>query len=301
MMHMTFRICMVITAIGLVLGSVREGLCEQNSKSMVTIAANEKQVKTLRVAAGQIPVSDDIPTNVETISRAIDYAIEQKADVLLTPEGSLSGYTHEFDQKSVEKGLEQLLAKSTKGGLALALGTCFVEPGDGRCYNQIRFYDGQGNFLGFHSKTLLCGSMTKPLKGEITRYAVQPLQTYTLNGIKIGGLICNDMWGNPGGTPMDEPHLSQKLSDMGAKIIFHAINGGRSGSNWSKNVYWPFHETNLRIRACAGKVWIVCADNCAPTDIPCSAPSGVLGTDGDWVAKAPDQGEHIVVYTIELE
>jgi predicted amidohydrolase len=265
-------------------------------------ASEEAQAgKQLRVAVAQIPVSRDVSTNVETISRAIDWAIDEKAEVLLTPEGSLSGYTHQFDQKQVEKGLEKLVDKASGAGLALALGTCFVEPDDGRCYNQIRFYDGAGEFLGFHNKILRCGTMTKPTKGEINHFAARPLRTFQLKGITVGGLICNDMWANPGCTPMPDPHLSQQLADMGAKIIFQSINGGRDGSDWSRNVYWPFHETNLRIRARTGKVWVVTSDNCHPTNIPCSAPSGVLRPDGHWAAVAPDQGEHFVVYTIELD
>ena len=259
------------------------------------------QAKTLRVATAQIPVTRDIAANVETISRAIDQAVAEKADVLLTPEGSLSGYTPDFDREQALKGLKQIVEKASQHGLALALGTCFVEPEDNRCYNQIRFYNAKGKFLGYHSKTLLCGSMTDPPKGEIEHYAVSPLKTYTLNGITIGGLICNDMWGNPGCTPMPVTHLSQQLSAKGARIIFHAINGGRDGGDWSEQVYWPFHETNMRIRASSGKVWVVSADNCHPMDIPCSAPTGVLQPNGQWAVKAPKKGEHIVVHTIELE
>jgi predicted amidohydrolase len=213
----------------------------------------------------------------------------------------LSGYSHQFDQEQVEKGLERLVAKASAAGLALALGTCFVEPDDGRCYNQIRFYDGSGKFLGFHNKILRCGTMTNPTKGEINHFAARPLRTFQLKRITVGGLICNDMWANPGCTPMPDPHLSQQLADMGAKIIFQAINGGRDGSDWSRHVYWPFHETNLRIRARTGKVWIVTSDNCHPTNIPCSAPSGVLRPDGHWAVRAPDQGEQFVVYTIKLD
>jgi predicted amidohydrolase len=99
---------------------------------------------------------------------------------------------------------------------------------------------------------------------------------------------------------MPDPHLSQKLSEAGAKIVFHAINGGRNGGSWSEKVYWPYHEANQRIRAVAGKVWIVSADNCAPTTIPCSAPSGVLSPEGEWVARAEPKGEQVVVYTIVL-
>ncbi len=262
---------------------------------------NEKQRgRTLRVAVAQIAVTRDIDANLKTIDRAIDKAVKEKADILLTPEGSLSGYTPKFDQAKVDAALKKVVDKASAAGLALALGTCYTEPDDGKCYNQIRFYDGTGKFLGFHSKTLRCGSMTDPPKGELNDYACRPLRTFEIKGITVGGLICNDMWANPGCTPMPDPHLSQKLSDMGAKIIFQAVNGGRNGSDWSRNVFWPFHETNLRIRAQTGKLWIVTVDNCYPTNIPCSCPSGVLQPNGNWAAKTPDQGEQMVVYTIGL-
>lgn len=258
-------------------------------------------MKKLTVATAQLPVGEDIDENVAAISRAIDIAVAKGADILLTPEGSLSGYTHKFDQKAVEKGLAIVLDKAQKGDLALALGTCFVEPEDDKCYNQIRFYNKQGEFLGFHSKILLTGTMEAKPRGEVTLYETTPLRTFELEGITIGGLICNDMWANPICTPMPDPHLSQKLSDMGAKIIFQAINGGRDGGPWSRDVFWPFHETNLRIRAMSGKTWIVTADNCTPVDVPCSAPTGVLQPNGQWATQTPNQGEHVAVFTIELK
>ena len=82
--------------------------------------------KQLRVAVAQTPVVADISVNIETIARAIDRAVAEKAEVLLTPEGSLSGYTHKFDQNRVEAGLKKLVAKASSVELALALGTCFV-------------------------------------------------------------------------------------------------------------------------------------------------------------------------------
>lgn len=257
--------------------------------------------KRLRVATAQIPVSNDIDANVAVICRAIDRAVAEGADILLTPEGSLSGYTPEFDREKVTQALAKVTEKARDRGLALALGTCFVEPEDGRCYNQLRFYDRKGKFLGYHAKILRCGTMSEPPKGEINDYAGSSLRTFELEGIRVGGLICNDMWGNPACTPMPETHLSQQLSRKGARIVFHAINGGRDGSEWSENVHWPFHESNMRLRARAGGLWVVSADNCAPETVPCSAPSGVLGPDGRWAARAPRRGEHVVVHTIELE
>jgi predicted amidohydrolase len=178
-----------------------------------------------RIAGAQLPVTKDIKTNLETIKTALDYAINEEADILLTPEGSLSGYIHDFNQAIVKNALETIIAKA-KGKLGLALGTCYFEK-DGKCYNQIRFYNKNGRYLGSHSKILLCSTLTKPLKGEIEQYSVKPLKTFNFKGIIIGGLICNDMWANPNCTHIPDMHLSQQLAMKGAKIIFHAVNGGR--------------------------------------------------------------------------
>jgi len=257
-------------------------------------------IMQIRVAGAQIPVVRDIGANAAAVHRAIDFAVREKADVLLTPEGSLSGYTHEFDVEATEKPLTEITARARDAGLGLALGTCFVEPDDGKCYNQIRFYAPDGRFLGFHSKTLTCGSMTDPPRGEIEHYAVRPLRTFQLGDVRVGGLICNDLWANPGCTPIPDPHLSQQLADMGARVIFHAVNGGRDGSEWSE-VAWRFHEANLRMRARAGQVWIVTVDSCHPDKWPCSAPSGVVAPDGQWVCRAESRGEQLFVHTIDLE
>jgi len=107
----------------------------------------------LRIAGAQIPVTKDVEKNLATISAALDFAINEGADILLTPEGSLSGYINDFDQTAVENALDTIITKA-KGKLGLALGTCFFEK-DGKCYDQIRFYDKKGRFLGFHSKILL--------------------------------------------------------------------------------------------------------------------------------------------------
>ncbi len=257
--------------------------------------------QTLRVATAQIPVTLQISDNAAAIHRAIDVAIRDNADILLTPEGSLSGYTPDFEQVEVDLHLKGILDRAGSAGLALALGTCFVEPDDGKCYNEIRFYDGDGKLIGFHTKTLLCGSLEDPPVGEINHYGVRPLKTFRIKGIAVGGLICNDMWGNPQCTPMADGHLSQRLADFGARIIFHAINGGRDGGAWSEEVNWPYHESNMRMRAVAGKVWIVSADNCAPMTIPCSAPSGILQPNGQWAKKSPRKGEHVIVHAIRVE
>jgi predicted amidohydrolase len=268
----------------------------KETRTTGTHQGEKERSAQIRVADAQIPVAQDVQRNVRAIRRAIAFAAGAEADVLLTPEGSLSGYTAAFDRQAVQEGLQQVTGWAREAGIGLALGTCAVEP-DGVCYNQLRFYLPDGTYLGFHSKTLTCGTWDDPPQGEINDYGLAPLRAFEYGGICVGGLICNDMWANPECTPVPDPHLSQQLARKGARILFHAVNGGRDGGAWSR-VAWQYHEANLRMRARAGRVWVVTVDNCHPADVPCSAPSGVVDPHGDWVCQAEPQGEQYYAYTI---
>lgn len=255
----------------------------------------------LRVAGAQIPVTQKVDTNLASISRAIDYAVDEKADILLTPEGSLSGYTNDFDQEAVSRALDVLTRKARSAGLALALGTCFEEPQDKQRYNQIRFYAQDGSYLGFHSKILLCRKVSDPASSsELDWFKTRPLQAFRLRGLTIGGLLCNDYWANPEWTPMDDPHLVQQLARMGTRIILLGVNGG-PGRGEEINLTRQFHEANLRLRARAAGVWVVVVDNCGDRkDLSCSAPCGVIDPKGEWVLETRPTGEHLFAYTIDL-
>ena len=256
----------------------------------------------LRVALGQIPVTNDIGLNVEAIGRAIAFAAANRADILLTPEGSLSGYTPEFDPALVGEALDEVCRLALERRVGLALGTCYVEPVDGLCYNQLRFYTPEGDYLGFHAKTLLCGTTCEEPQGECNEYACAPLRTFNWPGCAcIGGLICNDLWANPACTPQPDPWLTRQLAGLGARVIFHAVNGGRNGGEWSRDVVWAFHEANLRMRGQAAGVWIVTVDNAAPLDLPCSAPGGMIDPSGQWVCRTEPMGERFAFAEIEID
>ncbi len=143
--------------------------------------------------------------------------------------------------------------------------------------------------------------MTDPPRGEIEHYAASPLRTFETGGIRVGGLICNDLWANPECTPEPDIHLTHRLALMGARIIFHAVNGGRDDSAMSQTVVKSFHESNLRMRARADALFIATVDNAHPTDLGVSSPGGLVGPDGEWIARAPDRGRHIWAATATLE
>jgi predicted amidohydrolase len=253
----------------------------------------------IRVAGARVSVTDDVARNADTLRDSIEWAARERVRVLLTPEGSLSGYTHDFDRRAVERELEAIVRRAREVSVGLALGTCFVEE-DGRCYNQVRMYAPDGTYLGFHAKILRCGSMSDPPRGEIEHFAAAPLRTFTIDGVRCGALICNDLWANPACTPADDPHLTHRLSGLGARIVFHAVNGGRDDSEFSRVTVRWFHESNLRLRARADGLFIVTCDNAFPTHLPCSAPSGVVDPDGSWLLQVPPQGDQRFAVDIAL-
>ncbi len=253
----------------------------------------------LRVAGLQMPVTDDVRANADRIVEGLYRARDEGVHVLLTPEGALSGYRPVFDRTDVEVAMTELVDVVRSVGVGLALGTCYEER-DGRTYNQLRFLRPTGEHAGTHCKILLCATAGTPPSGEIDDYSTMPLRTFEMEGQPVGGLICNDVWANPMCTLQDDPHLTRQLADLGAKVIFHAVNGGRDGGAWSREVAWPYHEANLRMRARAARVWIVTVDNCAPIDVPCSSPSGVVGPDGEWRVRTDERGPQFFVWTIPL-
>ena len=85
--------------------------------------------RKLRIAGAQIAVSSDVAANEQRILRAIGQAAEDRADFLLTPEGSLSGYRADFGRTEVAEATERVADAARAAGVGLALGTCYKELG----------------------------------------------------------------------------------------------------------------------------------------------------------------------------
>lgn len=254
----------------------------------------------MRVAGYQMSVSDeDVNENHRKILAALEDASREKADILLTPEGSLSGYHNRFSPREVQAALQDITSKARSLRVGLALGTCYYEDPQ-HCYNQIRFYEKDGSYLGFHAKTLLCSSrLDEPYEGEITYFSTKILEVFSFQGVVIGGLICNDLWANPGATPMPDTHLTHLLARMGAKIIFHAVNGGR-GEPESIALNRAFHESNQCLRAMVDGLYIVSVDNAFPLTKDNSCSGGVISPAGKHIVKLPTRGEAFFVHEIAV-
>ena len=64
----------------------------------------------LKVSAVQMNVTPCVSDNLAAINTAIRRAAEEGADILLTPEGSLSGYYSRFDRVEVREALCEVTA-----------------------------------------------------------------------------------------------------------------------------------------------------------------------------------------------
>ncbi len=170
-------------------------------------------------------VTSNIRENKDLIIDGIRKAAEAGASFLVTPEGSLSGYTSNFNQDELAVALGEVVTIAEKMKIGLLLGTCYKEKVNGTlyCFNQVRVYTPDGKYCGAYSKILRCSNMEMPGTGEMTDYVEGNLKAFDWNGFRFGILICNDLWATPGYTTMPNPYLAWKLKQMGAQFIVHCI------------------------------------------------------------------------------
>ncbi|MBK8503786.1 MAG: carbon-nitrogen hydrolase family protein [Saprospiraceae bacterium] len=252
--------------------------------------------RSIRVAGLQMNVTSDIQTNKLTILEGISKAAEADADFLMTPEGSLSGYNNTFDAQELKVAMQEVKEAAKKVKVGLLLGTCYKE-GVGeyeKCWNQIRVYSPEGNLLIAYSKILRCSPIAAPGTGEMLAYEEGKLETFSWNGIQFGTLICNDLWATPGYTTMANPYLPLKLKEMGAEVIFHAINSGKNQR------YKAFHESSAELWAQSLGVLIMEVNAAQGTD-PTNAQSGLIAADGERTVKVSEIGSQFFIADIELD
>ena len=248
--------------------------------------AQHNNAKSPVIISGlQMNVSNDIDSNRKQIVEAIKKAASAGADFLVTPEGSLSGYTSDFDQKKLAGALEAVTAEASRMKVGLMLGTCYKQIVKGKefCYNQVRVYSPEGQFIGEYSKILRCSILDVPGTGEMVEYAEGELKTFEWNGNRFGILICNDLWATPGYTTMPNPYLVWRLKQLGAQFIVHCINSGTAQK------YRSFHESSAELWALSVKLPIL-EVNAAQGNEKINAQSGLIDSNGERSLRVPDSG-----------
>jgi predicted amidohydrolase len=255
-----------------------------------------REVTSQIVLSGlQMNVTNNISENKEQILTGITKAAQAGASFLVTPEGSLSGYTSNFKQAELGTALEEVESVAVKMKVGLMLGTCYKEliKGEEFCYNQVRVYTPEGHFMGAYSKILRCSNMDLPGTGEMVDYVEGELKTFNWNGLRFGILICNDLWATPGYTTTPNPYLAWKLKQMGAQFIVHCINSG------TVQKYRPFHESSAELWALSIKIPILEVNASQKTE-KINAQSGLIDADGERGIRIPDSGTQFFTARISV-
>jgi len=260
------------------------------------MAQKKMESNRLRIAGLQMNTLKDIQQNKKTIIEGIQKAAKENVSFLATPEGSLSGYNSTFDRNELLAALDEVVDIAKNLNVGLMLGTCYksIENNQEYCYNQIRVYTPEGDYLGAHSKILRTSPIDYPGTGEMVEYVEGTLRTFEWNGIRFGALICNDLWATPGYTTKSNPYLAMKLRQMGAQVIFHAINSG------TNQRYKNFHESSAELWAYSLKIPIV-EVNAAKGNDAINAQSGLIGVDGKRPVEVPYSGEQFFICEFEIE
>lgn len=257
----------------------------------------------LRFAGAQIPCSENINDNVNTIKKAIDWAEENSVDYLVTPEGSLSGYTTTFadDLDLLKSSLKTIEEYAASKKIGLFLGTLWVEDSEEESEkrNQIRFYDKEGILKGITNKIITTGhDFTIGIKdGEYLNFMMIEEQDKI---IKTFGFICNDFYGKEG-----YPNLANIAFTNESVLFIHSTNAERNKSTIHDQVMNDWHNAHLRMVSYLAEVPVITVDNSwlmdgKEWDGMTSSPSGVL-INGEWKVQAPRTGTQYFYYDLPIK
>ncbi len=194
----------------------------------------------MRIALAQFnPVVGDVAGNAAQIARLAAEAATQGADVLVTPELALTGYSPEdlllrpaFYQ-AVRQALDELL---NIDGITLVVGHP-TQQGDERFNAATVMRD--GHILGQYHKMRL---PNEQVFDEVRYFSpgVAPL-VFEQDGVRIGVLICEDVWA---------PEPALETLDAGAELIV-ALNASPFHrdkiATRQQQVRWRVEETGLPI------------------------------------------------------
>lgn len=238
-----------------------------------------------RIAGVQINTAETIAASTEKALRYIQRASEERASFILFPEMYLTGYHDRFDGVETEDALHRIAQGARRYDINVLMGTGSKHLGT--TTNQVRIFSRSGEFVGVHEKMLLAG------QESITFEPGRRLHVYRLDGLCFAVLICNDLWTTPRSTRGRIPLLVQEAQDLGAAVIFHAISCSGETDPARRAILLDWHVAHHRTWAMRIGITIVAANQ--PRTLGSLVHCGIVGPDGSYVVRVPNEGEHLFV------
>ena len=243
--------------------------------------------RSFRLALAQINTTvGDIPGNTAKILDYLDRARRAHADLVAFPELAITGYPPEdlvlrpAFLKDNRAAMERVVAAS--GGIAVLVGFVSVDPDTANA--AALGYDGE--LVDIYQKMYL------PNYGvfDEDRYFMRgnTCPVYTINGVKVGVGICEDVWYSVG------PIAVQR--DAGAEVIVN-INGS------------PFHagkrfhrESMIATRAADNELFVAYLNAVGGQDeLVFDGASLIYDSAGDLVKRGPAFQEDLILADLDVE
>ncbi|MBD3926725.1 carbon-nitrogen hydrolase [Nocardioides cavernae] len=255
---------------------------------------------TLRVAAVQFSVTEDVTANLHTCLRMTDRAVARGARVVVLPEfcNHVSWYDDRAHARRMAVTLDgpfvaALAAKAAEHGIHL-MANCTLARPDGRTTGTNLLFGPTGDLLASSDKQVLMGSERDHLDPAVEASAVVD----TEHG-RLGMYSCMD------GVINETPRM---LAVGGAQVLLNSLNS------------FALDEASLHVpvRAVENRVWVVAANKVGPlvpqrsievvaekVGVPVdllhgAGESQIVAPDGTVVAIGPRTGEAVVVADIDV-
>jgi len=210
----------------------------------------------LQVAVVQYAPTTNKAQNIAQIQRLVGQAAEQGADLAVLPE--YATFTNPVIDKSFVDSAEALDGESVSSirqissdhNVAIIAGV--NEPAeDGKIYNTLVGIQ-HGEIAAIYRKMHLYDAFGTQESKWVTPGGIEEPQLLSINGLKIGMQTCYDL---------RFPEVSRLLVDAGADVL-------ALPAEWVPGPLKEFHwSTLLRARAIENTVYVVGADQSAPTGV----------------------------------
>jgi NAD+ synthase (glutamine-hydrolysing) len=243
---------------------------------------NAAATKPWRATLAQVAVHRNVEQNLASARQAMEQAAAEKGEFVLFPEMFLTGYARDIRQDEAAAGMAEIAQMCRKFAVTALVGTGWKD--QDKTFNQVRIVDAVGALAGIYAKQCLTYGDAKTVSAGTTELV------FSVAGLTVGVLICNDLWVTPGYSDGPNPHLTLKQARSGAQVIFHHIFSG------SDQRHRSYHESNHFVRAAEAKCPIVAVNAFTPPEV--NATSGVVGTDFRHLVALPRN--HEAIQTVEF-
>ncbi|MFC1606439.1 nitrilase-related carbon-nitrogen hydrolase [Candidatus Latescibacterota bacterium] len=227
------------------------------------------------------PEFGNIDTNIEAMKHLIS---STEAELLILPELATTGYT--FSTKEELKNiaepfdgspsLDRLQAVARGRSCGIVVG--FAELSGDRLYNSAALLRPDGTRELYRKNHLFGAENTFFDKGDI------PFDVHEFNGVKLGIMVCFDWY---------YPESMRVLALKGAQIICHPVN-----------FVLQWGQRAMVIRCIENRVFAVTANRYGTEtngdySFTFTGASQITAPDGQILASAPDEGDHVTVVDID--